>query len=382
MAFNPHIVPRFLPPTGDPFVHRDGERAIAVMMSGGVDSSVTALLLQEAGWNVVGVTLKIPVLGGCSLRPCCGIEAVTIARQLGIPHYFIDVEDAFKDRVVEPFRAAYAAGRTPSPCVDCNTFIKFGDVWDLLEREFGIAHLATGHYARIAEEGTPGARLRRGEDVSRDQSYFLYGIPARRLPYLHFPLGQYSKAEARELAKERALPVADKPDSMELCFAGEGDYRQVLADVPARPGVICDKTGTELGRHSGIQNYTLGQRRGLGIAHSEPLYVIDIQPETNTVVVGPQREAWVDTVNAEAINVLAPERLQEGAMVWGKVRSVGEPHSCCVTRLTSEGVTVKFCSPVLTPAPGQHLVLYSEDGTVVAGGTIEGCSGCSANASS
>jgi len=362
--------PRLLPATGEAYVPRAGRRVVAVMMSGGVDSSVTALLLREAGWDVVGVTLKIPVLGGCSLRPCCGTEAVVVARQLGVPHYFVDVEAAFKARVFEPFRAAYIEGRTPSPCVDCNTAIKFGQVWDLIETELGIAHVATGHYARIEHEGTPDARLRRASDLSRDQSYFLYGIPKARLPFLHFPLGAFSKVEARRMALERGLPVADKPDSMELCFAGEGDYRTLLTDFPAQPGPIVDRAGNRLGTHTGIHNYTLGQRRGLGIAHTEPLYVIGIVPESNTVVVGTQQETLTDTVHAVAINVLLPDALREGATLWGKVRSVGEPKECVVTVVSGEEIRVSFASPVHMPAPGQHLVLYTEDGAVVIGGTI------------
>lgn len=346
-----------------------GTRPIAVLMSGGVDSSVTAMLLRDEGWDVVGVTMKLPVLGGDPLRPCCGADAPCVCRQLGAPHFFLDVEASFLECVVAPFREAYASGATPSPCVDCNTYFKFGTVWDRIRKELQIKHLATGHYVRVVHEGERQA-LRRAADLSRDQSYFLYGLPRERLAYLECPLGERTKHEVRRLAGASGLPVAEKADSMELCFAGEGDYRDVLGGLPARPGPICDMAGNVLGQHQGIHLYTVGQRRGLPASTTGPLYVLKIVPETNTLVVGGRPMGMAHRVGARQINVLVPERFAPGERLAGKIRSVGEPAACEVVRAEANEFEVRFDEPVFAPAPGQHLVLYGEAGTVVAGGTI------------
>ncbi len=370
--------PALLPATFDA---QPGDRKgmpIGVLMSGGVDSSVTAMLLRDAGWDVIGITMKIPVVEGCSARrPCCGTGAAFVCRDLCVAHYFVDTESTFRACVVEPFRKAYFEGRTPSPCVDCNTYLKFDLVWDVVRRELGIEHLATGHYARcetVAGVGgeQPAFALKRALDKTRDQSYFLYGIARERLPFMHFPLGGLEKTEVRRIASARGLHVAAKPDSMELCFAGEGDYRGILGDLPARPGPIYDVAGNRLGEHSGIQNYTVGQRRGLGVASNDRLYVVRIVPEENAVIVGAREDALCTEVRTNKANVLLPEAFVEGARLYGKVRSVGEPESCVITRIGAEGgVEVQFDRPVLAPAPGQHLVLYDGEESVVAGGEIE-----------
>lgn len=359
------------PPTFDAFKPAEDKTPIAVLMSGGVDSSVTALLLREAGWDIVGVTMKIPVISeGLVRRPCCGTGAALVCKDLGVPHYFVDVEDAFRACVVDPFRAAYCAGTTPSPCVDCNTRLKFGAVWDLVHAQLGIEHVATGHYARVETSGGGGAFLKRGEDKSRDQSYFLYGVSRERLPYLHLPLGGLAKTEVRQIASSRGLHVAAKADSMELCFAAEGDYRKLLTDVPCGPGPICDTEGRILGEHKGIHQYTIGQRRGLGISSADGLYVLEILPATNTIVVGPRERGFRSEIRAVSVNELQPEKLRVGAEFLGKIRSVGEPDTCRVTRADAECLEVHFDTPVFAPASGQHLVLY-DDEAIVAGGVIE-----------
>jgi len=346
----------------------DPARDITVLMSGGVDSSVTALLLKRAGWNVLGITMKLPVAANCDYqRSCCGMEAAYVARSLGIPHYYINVREAFEQTVIEPFKRAYAEGRTPSPCVDCNTIFKFRLVWDFIESQFGVAHLATGHYAQVVESDAQ-VRLARAIDKTRDQSYFLYGIPRQRLPYFHLPLGGLPKTEVREIAREAGLPVARRPDSMELCFVGEGDYRNAISGGAA--GMILDSDGNTIGEHSGIANFTIGQRRGLKIAAGKPLYVTQIDPRSNTVTVGPKEDIMRRDVAAGEANVLIPAALAIGSKLCGKIRSQGEPSACTVTEVRDDQFSVTFDSPQLAPSPGQRLVLYDDDACVVAGGTI------------
>ena len=360
------------PPTFEPWAPSDSGREVAVLMSGGVDSSMAALLLQQEGWDVLGITMKIPVAEECDHpRPCCGADAGLVCGELGIAHYFLDVAAAFDERVVGPFRRAYSEGLTPNPCVDCNADLKFGVVWDYLEGMFGLRHLATGHYARVVERAGRWA-LMRAADEAKDQSYFLYGIRPERLPQLVLPLGELGKQAVRSLAQGAGLDVSEKPESMELCFAGEGDYRRALPESQGGPGgAIVDAAGEVIGQHEGISNYTIGQRRGLRLASSEPLYVIDICPRSNSIVVGTREEASRRTVAAGDVNALAPEELRRGADLWGKIRSSGRPSPCTLTSVSGPRIVVEFETPQFAPSPGQHLVLYDEDGTVVGGGTIQ-----------
>lgn len=361
------------PPTLRPWAPGpDPERDVAVLMSGGVDSSVTALLLKQAGWNVVGVTMRIPVARSCDFkRSCCGNEAVYVCRELDLPHLFLDVRAEFAEHVIEPFRRAYAAGRTPSPCVECNTTFKFGLVWDHIETELGVRRIATGHYARVAELGGRWS-LCRAAEKARDQSYFLYGIRAGRLAGLMLPLGELPKAEVRRRAADSGLPVARRQDSMELCFAGEGDYRNALGPGASEPGDIIDPSGRVIGRHEGIAHYTHGQRRGLGIAAPEPLYVLGILPETNTVVAGSRADALRRVISAGEVNVLDDGLHRVGARLLGKIRSGGDPAPCEILEAGAGELTVRFDEPLFAPSPGQKLVLYDELERVIAGGTISG----------
>lgn len=357
-------------PTFEPWSQPPCGHAVVVLMSGGVDSSVAALLLRDRGWSVVGVTMKVPVASGCSHpAPCCGNEAALVCHKLSIPHYFVDVGQAFHTYIVDPFRKAYAEGRTPNPCVDCNTFLKFGVLWDLIERELGVAHLATGHYARVVREKGQSC-LQTAVDRERDQSYFIYGMPCDRLAAFHLPLGGLPKDAVREIARRRALGVEDKPDSMELCFAGEGNYRNALqSDEAAGTGPILDTSGNRLGRHNGIENYTIGQRRGLGIAATEPLYVVRIEAQDNALIVGPRDEGLVTTVRVRKPNVLAMERLVHSVRLQAKVRSHSPPSACRMRAMDADGIIVEFDNSQFAPAPGQHLVLYDQD-RLVAGGEI------------
>ena len=361
---------RLLPPTAEAWKGgEEGGRDIVVLMSGGVDSSVTAMLLKRAGWNVLGITMKIPVAEKCDYqRSCCGVEAAYVCRDLGIPHYYVDVREAFERLVIEPFRRSYAEGRTPSPCVDCNTVLKFGVVWDFVEDSFGVHYLATGHYARVVRSDGRFC-LATAIDASRDQSYFLYGIRARRLSRLVLPLGELAKDEVRKLARGAGLPVARRPDSMELCFAGEGDYRDALAGVGGESGPILDTAGNVIGEHSGIHNYTVGQRRGMGVAAGKPLYVTRISPKDSSITAGTHAEACRRDVEVEDVNVLIPKKLRVGEELWGKIRSQGGPAECSVADVGGSTVNVRFRKPQFAPASGQKLVLYDGE-RVVAGGTM------------
>jgi len=348
---------------------RDRARQVAVLMSGGVDSSVTALLLVQADWDVLGITMKVPV---CDSNPrgCCGAEAAFVCQDLGIPHYFVDVTEAFRALIIEPFRQAYREGRTPNPCIDCNSLMKFSLVWDLLEQEFGIQHLATGHYACVVRT-LEDVRLCRARDKAKDQSYFLYGIPRDRLNYLDLPLGGLSKQEVRRIARDRGLPVADRPESMELCFVGEGDYRQALDDDLRRQyGDLIDMQGNKIGTHRGIAHYTLGQRRGLGYAGGRPLYVARIDPAANTVTLGTRDQVCTRLVTAGHVHALYPKACAAGQQVRAKIRSYGDPKPCRIVDFSADYVTVRFEEPEFAPCPGQGLVIYDDQDCVIAGGTI------------
>jgi len=361
---------RFLPPTFQPWA-KTADKTVAVLMSGGVDSSLSALFLKEAGWQVLGSTMKIPMPESCcsSTAPCCGADAAFVADELNIPHYYIDVDDLFEEKVIARFRKSYQHGHTPNPCIDCNTFLKFSAVWDLITAEFGIKHLATGHYARVKHDADQ-AFLMCGADQRKDQSYFLYGIRREKLPYLILPMGQHRKQETRRMAANSNISVAHKPESMELCFAGEGDYRGILESGCCSPGNLVDMEGKVLGEHCGICNFTIGQRRGLGVSSKEPLYVIRINAATNTVVVGSRDQAFAKNVDADQINVLIPELLQEGIQLFGKIRSYTPWGPCQVVACSQNKFSVQFERPQFAPAPGQSLVLYDQQGRVVAGGEI------------
>jgi len=370
MTTGPNNSIRLCEPTLEPWRGDASKgRHAGVLMSGGVDSSVAAMLLKKQGWDVIGLTMKVPMAGEYAhKRACCGTEAVYVCRDLAIPHYFVDVRDAFEKLIIEPFRRAYEEGRTPSPCVDCNTILKFRLVWDMVEREFGMRQIATGHYARVLREDGR-VYLAQAVEEARDQSYFLYGIAAHRLGDLLLPLGELTKEEVRRLARAARLPVARRPDSMELCFAAEGNYRSALG-LPGRKGPIVDADGNVLGEHDGIAGFTVGQRRGLGIPLGERTYVTEIDPRTNAVRIGTYAQACRRTVCADRLNVLIPEALNCGAVLWGKIRSSGTPMRCTVSSLSGDSIQVEFDEPQFAPAPGQRLVLYDDRRCVVCGGTI------------
>lgn len=358
--------PSFLPwePRGAP------DKQIAVMMSGGVDSSVAAHLLKKDGWEVLGITMTIPVSCSVSTRGCCGADAAFVCNELGIPHYFVDVTQAFEKLIIEPFRRDYANARTPNPCVDCNTLLKFSLLWDFVRDRLKIEHFATGHYARVVKTKS-GVHLQRARDKAKDQSYFIYGISAEKLTNFVLPLGDLTKEQVREIASGLNLSVAEKPESMELCFAGEGDYRAALDKAQKLvPGDITDMTGKRIGTHKGISNYTIGQRRGLGFAAGEPLYVGRLDCENNTVALGTRQQLCRQEVIAENVNVLIEDLYKNGCSLFGKIRSGGTPNRCKIIVADRDRMTIAFDDPQFAPCPGQKMVLYDSDDHVVAGGTI------------
>ncbi len=362
---------------------RDGAgRTAVVAMSGGVDSAVTALVMRERGYRVVGINLRLFSPGDAEHRanPCCGIPAMDDARAtcalLGVPFYAINMETEFGAAVVDRFVDEYAAGRTPNPCLECNRHVKFRHLVQRA-RLLGADCLATGHYARI-EAGDPAAglphRLCRALDPGKDQSYVLYTMTQDQLGFVRFPLGGLRKTEVRTLARHFGLPVADKAESQEICFVGKRSYADFVAarrpDV-TRPGEVTDAGGRVLGEHRGLVHHTVGQRRGLGIAGREPLYVLRLEPAANRLVVGPRADAAARRLRADAVALTAGDWPAAPFPVEAVVRYRGAPSPAVVTLGPAGGgeATIEFAGEGPIASPGQAVVFYRGD-EVVGGGTI------------
>jgi tRNA-specific 2-thiouridylase len=356
---------------GDPAGHR-----IVVAMSGGVDSSVVAALLVEAGFDVVGITLQLYDHGAASGKKgaCCAgrdvRDAAAVAAKLGIPHYVLDYEERFRRAVIEDFADSYRRGETPVPCIRCNERVKFRDLL-ATAKDLGASALATGHYVRRVR-GEDGSELHRAADRSRDQSYFLYRTTRAELDFLRFPLGALGKDETRRLAAEFALPVATKPDSQDICFVPQGSYAAVVARLQpeaAEGGEIVDRAGRVLGRHSGIGQFTVGQRKGLGIAAAEPLYVLRIEPERRRVVVGPKAALGETRISLGEVNWLGAVPDAAGLAVEARLRSSQPPLPAVVYAGAAAGdAELRLAAPSVA-APGQAAVLYDGD-RVLGGGWI------------
>jgi tRNA-uridine 2-sulfurtransferase len=343
---------------------------VVVAMSGGVDSSVTAALLRAEGYDVVGVTLQLYDHGAATRRKgaCCAGQDIHDARMvagaLGIPHYVLNYESRFKEAVIDRFAESYVAGETPVPCVDCNQAIKFRDLLTTA-RDLGAQVLATGHY--VASRALPGGgrALYRARDEERDQSYFLFATTREQTDFLRFPLGDLAKTETRELARRFGLPVADKPDSQDICFVPTGRYADLIERLmpgAAEAGDIVDLDGRVLGRHAGIINFTVGQRKGLRIAAGEPLYVVRLDASTRRVVVGPRPALRTTRVALRDVNWIGDGTLDglspgERRDVFVKVRSSRSPQPASFAR-SGDGFEVEFVAGEEGVAPGQACVLY------------------------
>jgi len=350
---------------------------VVVAMSGGVDSSVAAALLREQGYQVIGVTMQIWPQGEDKFGGCCGIGAVEdakkVAYRLGIPHYVMNFRDIFARKVIADFCQEYRLGRTPNPCIRCNQYIKFEALLKRA-RELGADFVATGHHARIEKDEVTGRYfLKKGVDQQKDQSYFLYPVTQEQLRHILMPVGNYTKEMVRKIARELELPVADRPESQEICFIPDDNYAQFLKDYlpqAAQPGPILDEQGNVLGTHHGIMFYTIGQRKGLGIAAQEPLYVIAIEPERNAIIVGPKERAFGDELIASGLHWITFDRLTQPLTAKAKIRYRHPEAEAMVIPLDEDKVYVKFTEPQLAITPGQAVVFYDGD-TVIGGGTIE-----------
>ncbi len=365
-------------------------KTIAVAMSGGVDSSTVAAMLRAEGHQVIGLTMQLwnqRRLAGHEGMPeavqgrCCSLDDVYDARRvaetIGIPYYVVNHEERFERDVVQPFVQEYLSGRTPIPCSLCNNHLKFDQLL-IVAQQIGADALATGHYARV-EFDQPRGRwlLKRPADSSKDQTYFLFGLTQEQLSRTLFPLGEMTKPEVRELARRHGLVLAEKPDSQEICFVPGGDYKNFLDAylaergdaLPDTAGELVTSDGQVIGEHGGIHNFTVGQRKGLGVATGSPLYVIQIKGDTRQVVVGKQEDLYSRTLRTQKINFIAVEDLQEPMRVAVKIRHRHAPAPAQIEKSGNDEVLVTFDEPQRAITPGQAAVFY-DDAIVVGGGWI------------
>ncbi len=354
------------------------EDRVIVAMSGGVDSSVSAALLKAQGYEVMGVMLRLWTEPGSfsTVRRdnrCCTrdqmLDAHFVAKRLGIPFEVLDAQDMFKQHIVDTFVDGYIQGITPNPCLFCNRHIRFGFLLDVALAR-GATYLATGHYARITRTEDGIFELRKGADPAKDQSYVLSMLSQQQLAHALFPVGGYTKPQVREIAAYFGLPIASKHDSQDLCFVADGDYRRFLRDHGKHdftPGPIALRSGEVIGTHQGLSNYTIGQRKGLGIAWSEPLYVIAREVTTNTLIVGTRSELGQNTLRARDMNWIAGKPPETAFLAEVKVRYTARPVACRVTPSDKNQVEVALEEPLPDVTPGQGAVFYEGDRVIGAG---------------
>ncbi len=355
------------------------EKAL-IAMSGGVDSSVAALLMQEAGYECAGATMHLFQNEDAGIpreKTCCSLDDVTdakaVASRLGMLHYVFNFTGPFRTQVMQRFADCYARGITPNPCIDCNRFLKFDALLQRMQ-QMAFDYVVTGHYARVEYDAASGRYLlKKGMDESKDQSYVLYALTQEQLRHVRLPLGTFRKEEIREIAARHGFVNARKKDSQDICFVPDGDYGAFLERFTGQapmPGEFVDSQGNVLGTHRGIEHYTIGQRRGLGIAAGHPLYVCDIQPETHRVVLGGNEELFSDTLTAEDVNLIAVPDLSAPMEVTAKIRYRHKAQPA-LAWMEGDRLHVRFAQPQRAITRGQAVVLYRGD-TVIGGGTITG----------
>lgn len=348
-------------------------------MSGGVDSSASAVLLQKEGYEVIGCTMRLWELGDSGEeRVCCGSQAIQDAKrvcnQLGIPHYTINCKNEFKEKVVDNFIEEYKEARTPNPCVECNRYLKFGQFYQKA-KELGCDAIATGHYASIEfSDKYQQYVLKKSKEERKDQTYFLYTISKEVLQHIIFPLQNYSdKRETRKIAEENELSVAQKKESQEICFIPDNNYEEFLrkyGNCENKKGNIVLRNGKILGQHQGLIYYTIGQRKGLRIAYQEPLYVVALNKEKNEIIVGTEKELYQKELNAKEVNWMVFDKLEGPLKCRAKIRYRSKEADCIVYPEEENRVKVKFEIEQRAITPGQSVVFYNEDAIVLGGGKI------------